>query len=54
MLAQYLTGAQRRPKATLVDTIQKRIDVLNQRYNNKQINSEELLNGLSLLIARRK
>jgi hypothetical protein len=54
LLIRFSTGVQRRPKSTLADAIQKRINVLNERYNNKEINAEDLLNGLSLLIANKK
>jgi hypothetical protein len=30
------------------------IDTLNERYNKKEIDIEELLNGLSLLVVKRK
>ncbi|CAM4835599.1 unnamed protein product [Rotaria magnacalcarata] len=43
---QINTGAQPRLQSKLTDAIQKRIDALNERYNNKEINVEELLNVL--------
>jgi hypothetical protein len=52
--ARVHTGAQRRPKSTAADMIQKRIDTLNKRYENEEINVEELLVGLSSLIAKKK
>jgi hypothetical protein len=51
--SQINTGIQRRPKTTAADAMQKRIDTLNDRYNNQDINEEELLNALSLLVARK-
>jgi hypothetical protein len=54
LFIQFNTGAERRPKSTSADAIQKRIKVLNERFNNKEINAEDLLNGLSLLIANKK
>jgi hypothetical protein len=47
------TGSQRRPKAYSSDRIQKRMNTLNERYNSQEINAEELLDGLSLLIAKK-
>lgn len=54
LLIRLSTGVQRRPKSTVADAMQKRINVLNERYNNKEINAEELLNALSLVIANKK
>jgi hypothetical protein len=54
LYVQINTGAQRRPKSNQANAIQKRIDVLNERYSNQEIDVEELLNGLSLLVAQGK
>ena len=51
---QINTGAQRRPKSTFADLIQKRINALNERFAKKEIEAEELLNGLSMLIGKNK
>ncbi len=48
------TGAQRRSKSNSTDAIQKQMDVLNERYDKNEIDVEELLNGLPLLIAKKK
>jgi hypothetical protein len=50
---QLNPGAQGAPKSTTANIIQKRIGTLNERYNKKEIDVEELLNGLSLLVAKR-
>lgn len=54
VLIRFNTGSERRPKSTSADNLQKRIVVLNQRFDNKEINADELLNGLSLLIGNKK
>jgi hypothetical protein len=51
---QINTGAQCRPKSNFTDAIQKRMDTLNEQYDKKEINVEELLNGLSMLIPKKK
>lgn len=51
---QINTGAQRRPKSKSTNAIQKRMTTLNERYTNKEIDVDELLNGLSLLIVKKK
>ena len=54
VFVQLQTGSQRRPKATSSDLIQKRVNTLNERYTNQEIDAEELLDGLSFLIAKKK
>ncbi len=41
------------PKSNATDAIQKRIDILDERYNKNEINVEDFLNALSLLIAQK-
>ena len=50
---QINTDAQPRLKSKLTDGIQENIDALNERYKNKEINVEELLNVLLFLIAKK-
>ncbi|CAF3775216.1 unnamed protein product [Rotaria sp. Silwood1] len=40
LYARINTGVQKRPKSSAADAIQKRIDTLNKRYENKQIDAE--------------
>jgi hypothetical protein len=47
-------GDPHTPSLSPSPSIQKRINVLNERYNNKEINAEDLMNGLSLLVANKK
>ncbi len=53
MYTQISTGVNLRPNSGSTNTIQKRIDTLMVRYNNNDINDEQLLDNLSLLIARK-
>ena len=54
MYMQINTGAQRRQSSTLENDIEKRIRTLNRRYDNHEINAEQLLYHLSLLVAKTK
>ncbi|CAF0766253.1 unnamed protein product [Adineta steineri] len=54
MYVQINIGAQPRVKSKLADTIQKRINTLKERYNNQQIDAEQLLSSLALLVAKTK
>ena len=47
-------GAQARQKDRATTAIQKRIDTLNERYKTGEINTDELLDGLSLAVNKRK
>lgn len=51
---QINTGAQRRSKSDSTDVFQQRINTLNKRYDNKEIDVEELLSSLSLLVTKKK
>ena len=51
---QIEIGTQLRSRSNSTDANQKRINTLYQRYNDKQINAEDLLNGLSFLVAKKK
>lgn len=53
LYAQINAGAKRRPVARSTHDIQNRIDTLTARYNNNQIDIEQLLDSLSLLIAKK-
>jgi hypothetical protein len=46
-------GSKRRPISSSTNGIQKRIDTLMARYNNNDIDVEQLLDNLSLLIAKK-
>jgi hypothetical protein len=48
------TGVQRRPKSNSAAALQKRIDTLNERYKNQEIDAEQLLNSLLMLVPKRK
>jgi len=45
---------QRRSKSNSADAISKQINTLNEGYNNKEIDVEELSNGLSLVVVKKK
>ncbi len=47
-------GAQARAKRAATSAIQKRIDTLNDRFKNGDINVDELLDGLPLVVAKKK
>jgi hypothetical protein len=49
-----ITGAQRRPIPRSTNNIQRRIETLMARYDNKDIDAEQLLDSLSLLIGKKK
>ena len=51
---QMITGAQRRPIPRSMNNIQRRIDTLMGRYDNKDIDVEQLLDSLSLLVGKKK
>jgi hypothetical protein len=46
--------AQARKKTTATSFIQKRIDTLNERYKNGEIDVDPLSDGFSLAIAKQK
>jgi hypothetical protein len=46
--------SRRKKCRKLQDGIMKQIQILNERYYSKEMHVEELLNDLSLLVARRK
>ena len=52
MLIQINTGAQDRPKTAAITVIQQRIDTLNERYLNNEIDLQEPLDGLSAVVAK--
>ncbi len=54
MLLQMNAGAKGRPKTETSNAIQQRIDTLNERFTNNEINLTELLDGLSLVVAKQK
>ncbi len=54
MLLQMNAGAKVRPKTETSNAIQQRIDTLNERFTNNEINLTELLDGLSLVVAKQK
>ena len=54
LYSQVNAGTSLPHKTTPADSMQKRLDTLNDRYNNHEINGEQLLNALSLLIALKK
>jgi hypothetical protein len=45
-------GAKVRPKTETSNAIQQRIDTLNERFTNNEINLTELYDGLSLVVAK--
>jgi hypothetical protein len=51
---QLSSGARRRLRSKATDAIQKRIQTMNQRYNQNEISIDEFLDGLSLLIAQKR
>jgi hypothetical protein len=51
---QMNAGAQARAKRAATSAIQKRIDTLNDRFKNGDINVDELLDGLPLVVAKKK
>ncbi|CAF1928809.1 unnamed protein product, partial [Rotaria magnacalcarata] len=54
LLLQMNAGAQARKKTAGTSFIQKRIDTLNERYKNGEIDVDQLLDGFSLTIAKQK
>ncbi|CAF1525012.1 unnamed protein product [Adineta ricciae] len=54
LYVQTITGARRRPVPRSTNSIQGRIDTLMARYNDKNIDVEQLLDNLSLLIGKKK
>ena len=52
MLLQINAGAKGRSKTASTSAIQQRIDTLNERYINNEIDLHELLDGLSLTVAK--
>jgi hypothetical protein len=53
LYVQMNIGSKRRPISSSTNGIQKRIDTLMARYNNNDIDVEQLLDNLSLLIAKK-
>jgi hypothetical protein len=45
-------GAKGRPKTAAINAIQQRIDTLNERYSNNEIDLQLYLDGLSTVVAR--
>jgi hypothetical protein len=54
LLIQLHTGAQRPAKTNSIDAIQQRMDALNERYQKQEIDVKELLDGLALLVVKKK
>ncbi|CAF4646427.1 unnamed protein product [Rotaria socialis] len=54
LLLQMNAGAQARKKVPVANMIQKRIDTLYDRYNGDEMDVDQLLDGLSLTIAKQK
>ncbi len=54
VLLQMNGGAKGRPKPETSHAIQQRIDTLNERFRNNEINLTEFLDGLSLVVAKQK
>ncbi len=52
MLIQMNAGAKGRPKTAATNAIQQRIDTLNERYSNNEIDLQLYLDGLSTVVAR--
>ncbi len=52
MLLQMNTGAKVRTKTETSNAIQQHIDSLNERFTNNEITVTELLDGLSLVVAK--
>ncbi|CAF3610022.1 unnamed protein product [Rotaria sordida] len=51
MLLRINVGAQRRRKIVSTNAIQQRINTLNECYTNNEIDRNQLLDGLSLIVA---
>jgi hypothetical protein len=54
MLLQMNASAKSGSKTEISNAIQQRIDILNKRFTNNEINLTELLDGLSLFVAKQK
>jgi uncharacterized protein YceH (UPF0502 family) len=54
LLIQLHTAAQRPAKTNSIDAIQQRMDALNERYQKQEIDVKELLDGLALLVVKKK
>ncbi len=54
MYIRISTGARRHDESNLDDDIQKRINTLNEWYNNQENDAEKLLNSLSMLVGKQK
>jgi hypothetical protein len=54
MLLQMNAGAKGWLKTEISSEIQQRIDTLNGRFTNNEINLTELLDGLSLVVAKKR
>ncbi|CAF0977410.1 unnamed protein product [Rotaria sordida] len=52
MLLRINVGAQRRRKIVSTNAIQQRINTLNECYTNNEIDRNQLLDGLSLIVAK--
>ncbi|CAF4389943.1 unnamed protein product, partial [Rotaria magnacalcarata] len=54
LLLQMNAGAQARKNVPVANMIQKRIDTLYDRYNGGEVDVDQLLDGLSLTVAKQK
>jgi hypothetical protein len=54
MILQMNASAKDQPKKEISDAIQQRIDILNKRFINNEINLTKLLGGLSLVVGKDK
>ena len=52
MLIQMNAGAQDQSKTAAGTAIQQRIDTLNERYTNNEIDLQVLLDGLSTVVVK--
>jgi len=54
ILSQMNADAQGQPKTAANTETQQRIDTLNERYINNEIDLQELLNGLSKIVLKQR
>jgi len=54
LYTQMITGAPRHRTPHATNNFQRRIDTLMTRYNNKNIDVEQLLDSLSLLVGKKQ
>ena len=52
ILIQINAGAQGRQKTAATTAIQQRIDTLNERYMNNEIDLQQILDGLSTVVVK--